>query len=265
MTAATDQAWIENSLARLEQLEAQREQLAASGRTDKLAEIDEEIRSLYEVLESVAEDEPAPAPANVAAPVAAAPIAAAPMGASPGMAAPAAPMGGAPMTPMTPMGGGAVGAAQGMAPAPPMGAPGMGDPMMMGGDVGFDDDVKPPRSPLPFILIGLLVVGGGGFGAYKAFIEKKPEPKQEYTGPATVIKAGAVAEDTQEPQVAKGADADRTEGTNFKEGSSSDDASKTKRRTGGGSSRPRNSGRGKKDDGNKVDFAKSDDPLAGVK
>ena len=58
---ATNEAWISDSLARLEQLEAQREHLAQAGRTDALAELDEEIKSLYEVLESAAENDDAAA------------------------------------------------------------------------------------------------------------------------------------------------------------------------------------------------------------
>ena len=44
--------WVQQSLARLEMLEAQREQLESSGQLDRLPEIDEEIASLYEVLET---------------------------------------------------------------------------------------------------------------------------------------------------------------------------------------------------------------------
>ena len=63
MTAA-EQAWIDNSLERLEALHAEREQVVASGDANKLAEIDEEIASLTEVLEAVAD---ASGPINVAA------------------------------------------------------------------------------------------------------------------------------------------------------------------------------------------------------
>lgn len=147
-----------------------------------------------------------------------------------------------------------------MAAAP---APGMA-PMGGSPDYVVDDvDIKPPRSPLPIVLVVLLLVGGG-VGAYFMLGKKKEEPKPEPTGPAVVIEAGAVVEDTQEPVVAKGADGDRTRGTNFKEGSSSNKSS-AKRSGGGGnkgSSRPRNN---KKDDGRKVEV-KSDanDPLAGI-
>ncbi len=252
MTAAADEAWIQNSIERLESLEAQREQLAAAGQTDKLAELDEEIRSLYEVLESVAGDGDAEEPsANEVAPaVAAAPMAAAPMAAAP-MAQPMAqPMSQQPMG-QPPMG------------QPPMGQPGMAPPMGMDGSADFDDDdIKPPRSPLPLILVGLLVVGGGIGGFLMMNKDKTEEAKPAATGPATVIKASAVGEDTQEPQVAKGADADRTQGTNFKEGSGN--ANTAPRKSSGGN-RPRNRGNKKKDDGRKVKFENTKDPLGGVK
>lgn len=256
MTAATDEGWIEGSIARLETLEAQREQLAASGQTAALAEIDEEIRALYEVLESVAGEDPEPqASANTGANTGAA----APMGAGMGMAA--APMHAAPM-----------GAGMGMAAAPmqaaaPMGA-GMG--MGMAGDMGMapaptfdmsDDDIKPPRGPLPFILAGLLVIGGGA-GAFVMLGKNKPqEAKPAATEPAKIIQAGEVVEDTQEPNVAKGGDADRTRGTNFKE--SPEDRTAPRRSSGSSSSRPRNTSK-KSDDGRKIKVVDSNDPLAGI-
>jgi len=253
MTAAADEAWIQNSIERLESLEAQREQLAATGQTDRLAELDEEIRSLYEALESVAGDgdggEPSAnevAPAVAAAPMAAAPMAAAPM---------AQPMGQQPMG-QQPMGQQPMG-------QQPMGQPGMAPPMGMDGSADFDDDIKPPRGPLPFVLIGLLVVGAGVGGFLMMNKNKTEEAKPAPTGPATVIKAGAVAEDTQEPQVAKGADADRTKGTNFKEGSGN--SNPAPRKSSGGN-RPRNNrGNKKSDDGRKVKFENTKDPLGGVK
>ena len=63
MTAA-EQAWIDNSLARLEELHTDRQRFEAYGQADKLAEIDEEIASLTEVLETVAD---ASGPINLAA------------------------------------------------------------------------------------------------------------------------------------------------------------------------------------------------------
>lgn len=257
MTAATDEAWIQNSLARLEALEAQREQLAAAGDTAKLAEIDEEIQGLYEALEAVADDDDGDAPANEAAPVApvaqAAPVAAA---AAP-VAAAAAAIANAPADPF-----GAPPAASAPMTASPITAGGM-EPAI---DYAADDlDIKPPRSSLPIILVVLLILGGGGAGAYFFYFnKKKEEPKAEPTGPAVVIEASEVVEDTQEPVVAKGADADRTRGTNFKEGSKASTSRPSGKRSGSssGSTRPRSS---KKDEGRKVDVdAQSNDPLAGI-
>ncbi len=254
MTAAEDEAWIQNSLARLESLETQREQLEATGQTQKLAEVDEEIRSLYEVLESVAGDDDSE---QVTAPAAVAPVAAVPA------AAPAA----APVMAAAPAAAPPVMAA---APAAdPYGAPGMAAdagmaPPVMEPDYSSmgDDDIKPPGSSMPLIIVALVVLIGGGAGAYmfmgnKAEEAKAPEP----TGPATIIKAGPIAEDTQEPVVAKGADGDRTPGTELKEGSNpgaSRSHSGGKRRHSG--SRRKN----KADDGRKIKVGDSRDPLAGV-
>lgn len=230
MTAAPNENWIESSLARLETLEAQREQLAAAGQTDQLTELDEEIRGLYEALESVAgDDEDEEEPANQA--VAAAPVAAAPMTVA------AAPM---------------------ASPVSDFGAPAaMGAPMM-----DDDFDVKPPGSKLPLILGALLLIGGG-IGAFMMFGNKTEEPKPKVTEPAKVIKAGEIVADTQEPVVAKGADGDRTRGTNFKESNRPAKSSGT-RRSGGGSSSRNSGSNSKSDDGRKFEFAKGKDPLGGV-
>ncbi|MCX4239291.1 hypothetical protein [Paraliomyxa miuraensis] len=260
MTAATDEAWIENSLARLETLEAQRQQLAASGQTAALAEVDEEIRALYEVLESVAggdeEGQAQQAPANMGMP-------AAPMGMAPPMQAP--PMGMAPPMQAPPMG---------MAPpmqAPPMGmapmgmAPDMGVPTMVEPSPSLGlDDIKPPRGPLPIILVGLLVVGGGAGAFFMMNKGGSEEVKAAPTEPAKIIQAGDIAEDTQEPNVAKGADVDRTRGTNFKESPAEPSRPRSSGGGGGGGSsspRPKSS---KKDDGRKIKVVDSNDPLAGI-
>jgi len=253
MTAAAEDTWIESSLARLETLEAQRNQLAASGQTGRLAELDEEIRGLYEALESVAgDDEPAPASANqpMATPIAvalpamsAAPAAAPMVSPAPEAAAPSA------------VGFGAV-PAPGPSPGPDM--------QPMPASYTADIDIRPPRSSLPLILGAVLVLGGGAAAFMFMSGDKTDEAKAEPTGPAQVIKAGAVVEDTQEPQVAHGADGDRTRGTVYKEGSQDKRASQ--------GSRPRNSGSrssgsrtAKKDDGRKIAFEKgTKDPLGGV-
>lgn len=243
MTAAQDEAWIEGSLARLETLEAQRKQLTASGQTAALAEVDEEIRALYEVLESAAGDEQQPANTGMG-------MAAAPIGMAPPMQQPmsmAPPM----QQPMqAPIGMG-------------MGAPSMPmDPMAVSSSYGLDDD-KPSRSPLPFIIGGVVVLalGIGGFMVMSGNKDKEAKPAP--TEPAKEIKAGAIAEDTQEPVVAKGANADRTSGTKYKE-QPADDRSDARRPSSGssGASRPRPAK--KDDDGRKITLEKSRDPLAGI-
>lgn len=251
MTAAQDEAWIEGSLARLETLEAQRKQLAASGQTAALAEVDEEIRALYEVLESAAGDEQEPANTGMGTG-----MAAAPMGMAPPMQPPmqppmgmAPPMQQAPMQPPMGMGMGA--------PSMPM------DPMAVSSSLGLDDD-KPSRSPLPFIIGGVVVLalGIGGFMAMSGNKDKEAKPGP--TEPAKEIKAGAIAEDTQEPVVAKGANADRTAGTKYKE-QPADDRPDARRSSSGnnGASRPRPSKKDE-DDGRKITLEKSRDPLAGI-
>ena len=237
MTAAQEETWIEGSLARLETLETQRQQLAATGQTAALAEVDEEIRALYEVLESAAGEDQQPA--NTGMP-------AAPMGMT------VAPMGMAqPMQPMQPMQ-----APMGMG----MGAPSMPmDPMAVSSGFALDDD-KPSRSPLPFIIggVAVLVLGIGGFvmmsGNDK---DAKPAP----TEAAKEIKAGAISEDTQEPVVAKGADADRTSGTKYKEPAAVE--RDVRRPSSSGVSRPRPTKK-EEDDGRKITVEKTRDPLAGI-
>lgn len=220
MTAAVEQSWIESSLARLEELEARREQIAATAQPQELAELDEEIHGLYEALESVAGED------DEAANEAAAPVAVAP----------------APVSEPVPA----------AMPEPSMPAP--------VADYDDDLDIKPPSSKLPLILGAVLLIGGG-VGAFM-FLggDKKPEAPPQAAGPTKVIKASAVVEDTQEPIVAKGGDADRTPGTTYKESNRPSAASSGKRRS-GSSGKKRSS---KKNDGRKVAFEDSKDPLAGV-
>jgi hypothetical protein len=247
MTAAQDEGWIEGSLARLETLEAQRQQLAGRGQSAALAEVEEEIKALYEVLESAAGEDQAPANTGmVAAPMSIAPpmsVVPAPMGMAP------APMGMAP----PPMG---------MAP-PPMGmAPAPGVVMEpMSGAISLEMDAR-TRSPLPFIIggVAVLIVGIAVVAMSGNEKEGKPAP----TEAAKEIKAGAIAEDTQEPVVAKGADADRTAGTKYRESSEAD---RPERRTSSGSSgvsRPRPTKK-EEDEGRKLEVEKKTrDPLAGI-
>lgn len=241
--AAEDEAWIQGSLARLETLEAQRQQLAASGQTAALAEVEEEIHALYEVLESAAGE--TQEPANMG------------MGMAPPMQSMQQPMQ-APMSMAPPMQQ-PMQAPMGMG----MGAPSMPmDPMAVSSSYGLDDD-KPSRSPLPFIIGGVVVLalGIGGFVVMSGNKDKEAKPAP--TEPAKEIKAGAIAEDTQEPVVAKGANADRTSGTKYKE-TPEEDRSDARRPSSGSSgvSRPRPTK--KDDDGRKITVEKSRDPLAGI-
>lgn len=258
-TAAQDEAWIQGSLARLEQLETQRGQLAARGQTAALAEIDEEIHALYEVLESAAGEEQAPA--NTGMGIAAAPSMGPPLSMAPPMQPMAAPMQ-PPMSMAPPM--------QAPMNAPmnaPMsgfgGAPSMPMDSMAGSSSFALDEDKPSRSPLPFILGGVVVavLGVGGFFMMSGGNEKDAKPAP--TEPAKEIKAGAIAADTQEPVVAKGANADRTAGTKYRESADADrsDARRSSSSGSSGASRPRTE---KKDEGRKITVEKSRDPLAGI-
>ncbi len=245
----TDEAWIEQSIARLETLEAQKAELEASGQ-DVPAQLAEEIATLYEALESAAGDDedeapaaaapdPAPAPAPAAAsddPFAAPAPAAAPVSDDP-FAAPAA-----------------AAAAPAAASAAPIGG-GMAD-------YDYDDDIKPSGGKGGLLaLAAVVVLGAAGGGYWYMNQQKAPEPAPEPAGEAKVISASSVPEDTQEPQAAQGADADRTEGARYKEGSASAKPSgKRPSGNGGGKRKPRK----KKDEGRKVDLSDSRDPLAGI-
>jgi hypothetical protein len=249
MTA--NEAWIQNSLERLEELEVQREQLVAGGQTYRLAEVDEEIATLYETLEAVAADDDAPQQAAVAAvPEMAAHAAASEVVGSPFDAPPAAAATdtGSPFD------------------APPSAAP----PGPMVASPGFDDnaplfayddvDVRPPGSKAPMLLGALLVVAGLGAGGWYVTQQKAAEPVHQPTaGEAKVIDASAIPEDTQEPDAARGGAADRTEGIKIRESSH-------KPRRGGGSSRPRSASRDSDKPSDKIKFNSSkDDPLGGLK
>lgn len=252
-----DEAWIQQSLARLEALEAQREQLEATGQAAKLAEVDSEIRALYEALESIADDdEAADEEAETRVQVQAAEVAsaAAPaMAASaPGQPAPAG-FGGSPFD----------------APAPAAPAP-MGvsyDAGFDGSMGGYDDDidVSPPKSKAPMVLLGLVVVGALGGGGW---FYMQNQPKAEPAAPAApaepqVIMSAEVPEDTQEPDAAKGVDADRTPGTEVKSSGRSRSPSRSSNRSRSRSRSDRS--RPKKDDGRKIEVGgDSRDPLAGL-
>lgn len=257
---ATNEAWISDSLARLEQLESQREQLAASGRTDALAELDEEIKSLYEVLESAAEEDASAAntsPAPAASVATSVPHPA--FGPTPTPAVSPAPAAFVPAPAMhSPFD------APAMAPmSAPISAP---PPMMMGAsmDAGDDDVSGGGKGGLIAGIVVVLLAGGGGGWWYMNRAQPTPVTTEAPAGPAKVIQAGAIPEDTQEPDVAKGGDATRTPGITIKEPPPQDD-----RRPSGprptGSTAPRPASKPDKDNRPSINVDASNDPLAGVK
>lgn len=240
----SNDAWIEQSLARLEQLETQKAQYEHAGQPAP-AELAAEIRTLYEALEAAADDgeateQPAPPPMAAASPV----------GGSPFDGPPADPFG-------LPPGAGA---------SPPMQVPAMApmspEPMAMDG--AYDDvDLGPTRSKAPMFLGLALVVaglGGGGWYMTQQQAAKADEAAPQPTGEAKVIGASEVPEDTQEPDAAQGGSADRTEGTIWKKS-----ANKPQRRSSGSRSGSRKRSKQKKDDSRKVEIGGNNrDPLAGL-
>ncbi len=221
----TDEAWIEQSLARLEALEAQQSQYEAAGQPVP-AELSEEIAGLYEALESAAGDDGAPAPAPAAAP--------APAMGDP-FAAPAA--------------------------APAVAAHAAAPVMVASMDDYGDDEFKPKGKGGLIAVVAVVLLAAGGGGYWYMTQQAKPAPKPEPQGEAKVISASSVPEDTQEPQAAKGGSANKTPGTEIPEGGTNP----APRRTGnsGGKKRPRNNR--KKDDGRKVKVNSDDrDPLSGI-
>ncbi len=226
----TDEAWIEQSLAQLEALEAQKAQHEEAGQAVP-AELDEEIAALYGVLESAADDDAAadaapaatPAPAPQPAPAMDAPFA--------GTAA---------------------------SPAPAAAAPIMAAPM----DSYDDEEFKPKGKGGMIAIVAVVLLAAGGGGYLYMSQQKKPEAAPAPQGEAKVITASSVPEDTQEPQAAKGGSADKTPGTEIPE------ATSQPKRSGnggdsGGKKRPRPNK--KKDDGRKVKINSDDrDPLSGI-
>ena len=227
----TDEAWIEQSLARLESLEAQKAQYEAAGQPVP-AEIDEEIGALYGVLKSAADDAPA-APAPPAA-------AAAPSINDPFPA---------------PAGGPVV-----MAAASPVAS--------MSSMSSMDDEDlerKGKGGLIAAAAVVLLAAGGGGFW-YMNQQGKAPEVKPQPPGETKVISASSVPEDTQEPQAAKGGAADKTPGTEIPEGGA-DPRRPTNGGGGGGGGAKKTTTRKptKSDDGRKVKIDSDNrDPLAGI-
>jgi hypothetical protein len=245
MTTANE-AWIQNSLERLETLEQQRAQLAHhGGSAEQLDGLDEEIRTLYEALEAVAddsEDAQSPPAQGPAAPAAATDPS--PFGAGPFEANPLGPAG-SPFDAGPPAAGFAGDRAV-FSPMPDESS-------------AYDLD-EPARSKGPVIIVAVAAIGLLSAGGWFFTQSSSPEAPAEPSGPAQVIKAGEIPDDTQEPDVARGASADRTEGTRFKE------SAQPARRPTSSSSRPRPSGSNKDTKASeKIEIGKSRDPLAGVK
>jgi hypothetical protein len=231
-----DEAWIQQSLSRLETLETYKAQVQASGQAVDLSEVDAEIAALYEVLESAAEPEPA-AQLEPATPFAASspfeqPAYAPPV--SPAMHAQAAPMS-----------------------APTY------DPSMSMSYADIDDA---PKGKGAFIAIGLLAVIGLGTGGWYVAGRGEPPPATAPAGDPTVINASSIPSDTQEPQVAKGGDASRTEGFKIKESNRPAPRANNDRRgpapRGNDRPSPKKSG---KDDRKVATINDSRDPLAGAR
>jgi hypothetical protein len=262
--SAANEAWIQDSLARLEQLEAQRQRLAATGRADELAEVDEEIKSLYEVLEAAAAEgaentaaanqmpaTPAPRPAWGEVPHPA-------FGPAPGMSSPA-PAAPAMQSPF---------AAPAMQspfaapePYPAAAAPMMAEPSFSSAsyDVSSDDEPKGSGGIIAVALVGVLALGGAGYwflGRPKPVEAPPPAPTE-----VQVFKAGAIPDDTQEPQVAKGGEADRTPTVTLKVPSDDND----RRRPSSSNNRPSRPDPEPAAPGKKIKVDASNDPLAGVK
>ncbi len=229
----TNEAWIQDSISRLEQLEAQRERLSAAGRGGtELAELDEEIASLYEVLEAAADN----APSANGAPAAAA-------SASP---APRSVVHPAPDSPF----------ASPLAAAPLRTAP---DAPRF--DASVDDEPK-SNTGVMMAVLAVVLLGGGGAGAWYFTRQQQVAPPPAATGPATIIQGGALPEDTQEPRVAKGGDASRTPTQVIKE-RPEPDRRPGPRPSSAGTTRPTRE-KPAKDPSGGIQGAKNNDPLAGL-
>lgn len=227
----TDEAWIEQSLAQLEALEAQKAQHEEAGQVVP-AELDEEIAALYAALESAAADDD-DAPAEAAPAAAPAPVPQPAPAMDDPFAAPAA------------------------SPAPAAAAPVMAAPM----DSYDDDEFKPKGKGGMIAVVAVVLLAAGGGGYWYMSQQKKPEAAPAPQGEAKVITASSVPEDTQEPQAAKGGSADKTPGTEIPEGGTQPKRSGN----GGGGGGKKRSRPKKKDDGRKVKINSDDrDPLSGI-
>jgi hypothetical protein len=213
----TDQSWIADSVARLDALEQARGQLVAQGRTVELAEVDEEIRTLYEVLESVAEQEDSN---DVPDESQASPFAAS---------------------------------------TPVQFAPGVPQPIAPTPSQSFSvTHVRRSRTPVVAATLILLVAAGtGGWWVHQRNHAKADAPAP--AGEPKLINAGAIPEDTQEPDAARGGEADRTPGIKIREGTDPEPRRRATTR-----SRTKNEQEAAPS-GRKIDIERSRDPLAGLR
>jgi len=231
----SDEAWIEQSLARLEELESHKAYLEAQGDTGRLAEVQAEITGLYEALEAVAaqdeaaeensdlDDEDFPGTAREDA------IGATPLVALPPVVNPRASF----STPVAARSHQASSALNGLHSPSALGGPHA--PSALGGPFDLSDDPLPfagsisesvdlgegelddleskrGRSKAPLIAAAGLLVTAIGVGAFLWAGSRTPEVQRAANAaPAQVISASAIPADTQEPAAAKGADVARTQ------------------------------------------------------
>jgi len=248
MAQEGSQEWIDESLARLEVLESEREGLDDSD--PDAARLDEEIGELYGRLESVAEGEGEAEEEE--AQVAEEPVYEAPEEPAYEPAA-SAPEDDFDDDPFGSKVRGAAPVAAASASNAELG--GFGDGANQAITGSFDE--IPKSGALKWVV--LLLLAGGGVGGFMwwqgqqdaAAVEADSAP----TGPGTVVQAVAVPEDTEDIKTAKGQDVDRLPGAEVK---------KTKKRGGGGggtrSGGSRTSKTKKGRDG-KIELSNSDDPL----
>lgn len=281
----SDEAWIEQSLARLEELETRKAQLEAyGGDTETVAELEAEISALYETLNDAAAGEGAAPQADTAwsDPSESAPTSSGPLAyggddededddADWAAAAATQSRGGSPLdaetspfssSPFSSSSGASFSATDDSGTYGSSGfetGPAYGD---------YDEsDAKSSKSKLPWIGAAaalLVAVGIGGLLVSKKSDSATPAAAPVAAGDPKIITASAVPEDTQEPDAAKGADVDRTEGTVYKESSRPEPKSRASRKSGGKKRHGSGASRNHQDDGRRVTHSNSNDPLDGL-
>jgi hypothetical protein len=225
----SDGSWIQDSVERLDALEQTRARLIEEGRTSELAEVDEEIRTLYEVLESVAEE----------AEVAQVAQEAENDGIDEAHASSTSPFDAPPAVQL---------------------APGVPEPIAPTQSQSFSE-LHVRRSRAPMAAAGLVLLVGGAVGGW--WVHQQNQARAEAPAPvaeAKVISAGEIPEDTQEPGAARGGDAERTSGIRIREG-----RPEPRRRASTTATRaPAKRSKTSKASGRTIDIDGSRDPLAGL-